>query len=294
MWQPVTLPYRSENAPLLPTANEIRRCRQVLGERSAVKIVAVSEQVVVKFGGALDVSEGQALIYLEQHVPDVPAPRLHAMYYDCMQLFLVMERVPGVRLDTIWTSLTDIEKESITARLCRIFNSMKRAECPSPNFYGGLDGGSLRHYLFHKYASYEHLGPFYSEADLIASLVGNFRLRVEYHDRPDYKARFYEKHLSSVLRNHRPTLTHGDVQRQNSMVAKIPSDMNETGEQSFQITLLDWKRAGWYPDYWELFCTSSLFDMVYWEEDWCWLVERFLQVHPAEVVMMMMFDKDMR
>lgn len=34
--------------------------------------------------------------------------------------------------------------------------------------------------------------------------------------------------------------------------------------------------------------------MVYWEEDWCWLAERFLQVHPAEVVMMIMFDEDMR
>lgn len=199
-----------------------------------------------------------------------------------------------MRLDTIWTSLTDIEKESITAGLCRIFDTMNRAECPSPNFYEGLDGGSLRHYLFYKYACKDvHLGPFHSEDDFVAGLVGNFRLHVEYNDRPDYKARFYEKHLGSVLRNHRPTLTHGDVQRQNIMVAKVQSDSNGTGEQSFQITLVEWERAGWYPDYWEFFCTSSLFDMVYWEEDLCWLAELFLQVHPAEVAMMIMFDKDM-
>lgn len=168
------------------------------------------------------------------------------MYYDCMQLFLVMERAPGVRLDTIWTSLTDTEKEAITAGLCRIFDIMKRAECPSPNFYGGLDGGSLRHYLFHKYAGEGvYLGPFHSEAAVVAGLVGNFRLLVEDNNRPDYKVRFYEKHLGSVLRNHHPTLTHGDFQRQNIMVAKVPSESGETTEPSFQITLVDRERAGW-------------------------------------------------
>lgn len=55
-----------------------------------------------KIRGGVDDWEGQALVYLERYVPEVPAPRLYAMYYDSKQVFLIMQRVPGVPLDSIW------------------------------------------------------------------------------------------------------------------------------------------------------------------------------------------------
>lgn len=96
MWNPVPLPHKTDNVTItLPTTEEIRACSNVMYERHAASVVAVDGQVVVKFGGSIKEWEGQALIYLEKYVPEVPAPRLYAMYYDSEQLFLVMQRMPG-------------------------------------------------------------------------------------------------------------------------------------------------------------------------------------------------------
>ncbi|GES64845.1 phosphotransferase enzyme family protein [Aspergillus terreus] len=102
MWKAVAIPFQnSQPLPRLPTTDEIRACTNILWETSSSKIVAVNDDIVVKYGGGVDVWEGQALVYLERHVPGVPAPRLYAMYYDSKKVFLVMQCVPGVQLDSI-------------------------------------------------------------------------------------------------------------------------------------------------------------------------------------------------
>jgi hypothetical protein len=295
MWQPVALPFQSKNIPALPDVDEIRRCTEILKERSNSKVVAVNDKIIVKFGGGIETWEGQALLYLGREVPTIPAPRLYAMYQDAEETFLVMQRIPGVLLDTIWSSLSEVEKDSIVEQLRLVFQTMRAVECPWPDFLGSLDGGSVHHYLFYdQKGSATHLGPFHDEASFVARLAENFRALVERNGSLDYKVRFYEKHLPLTLRNHRSTLTHGDLQRQNIMVARRPSDTGAIGERSFDICLIDWEKAGWLPDFWEAFCASALFDLVYWEEDWCWLVDRFLHVSAPELALMLMFDKDMR
>ncbi|KAJ5154424.1 uncharacterized protein N7500_009863 [Penicillium coprophilum] len=210
MWEPVALPFQnSQPLPTLPTADEIRACTNVLFETHATKVVAVSENVVAKYGSYVNDWEGQALVYLERHVPEVPAPRLYAMYRDSKQLFLIMERVPGVWLDSIWSSLAQSEKDDIVAKLQIIFDAMRKVECPWPNFFGGMDGGGVHHYLFYsQHGDNKFLGPFSDEPAFVAGLVGNYRALVDRNNHPDYKARFYEKYLPRVLQGHRPTLTH--------------------------------------------------------------------------------------
>ncbi|RMJ24986.1 hypothetical protein PHISP_04149 [Aspergillus sp. HF37] len=207
------------------------------------------------------------------------------MYDDSNELFLVMHRAPGVQLDSIWPSLTESKKDDIIAKLRWSFDAMRQAECPWPDFFGGLDGV--------KKGDQKHLGPFYGEAAFVAGLAGNFRALTERNGRPDSKARFYETYLARVLQGHRPTLTHGNVQQKNIIVAENASHRNDQGERSFDIVLVDWENAGWYPEYWEFFCASSPFIFFYWEEDWCWRAQQFLQVWPAEMAMMRMIDKDL-
>jgi hypothetical protein len=293
MWNPVELPFKCDSSPPLPTVDEIRSCSDVIQRRSAKKVVAINDKVVAKFGGGIDVAEGQALIFLERHAPGVPAPKLHAMFRDGTEVFLIMERAPGLQLDAIWPSLTESEKSAVTSKLSQIFDSMRQVECPWPDFFGGLGGGSLRHYLFYSQkGDFTHLGPLHGNTDFVKSMVANFRALVERNGRADYKVRFYEEYLAQALGNFRPTLTHGDVQKKNIMVAEIEGGQ-ENGERTLEIVLVDWEAAGWYPDFWEFFCASSTFDFVYWEEDWCWCAKQFLQVRPAEFAMMRMFDKDM-
>ncbi|EGP89228.1 uncharacterized protein MYCGRDRAFT_70331 [Zymoseptoria tritici IPO323] len=293
MWEPVSLPFTNDTAPTLPTADEIRACTNVLCERLASKVVAVNDSIIVKFGGGVHVQEGQTLIYLERHVPDVPAPRLYAMYHDAEQLFLVMERVPGKQLDKVWPLLTEPEKDSVVTKLCRIFESMRQAECPWSDFFGGVDGGPVHHHLLYsqRKGDRKFLGPFHGEAAFVAGLTNNFRALMERNHRPDFKVRHFEAHLGNVLGSFRSTLTHSDLHKTNILVAEVS---NEGAERSFDVTLVDWEMAGWYPDFWEFFSISSNFDYVYWEEDWCWRAEQCLQVWPAKAAMLRMLDKDMR
>lgn len=279
--------------PNLPTTDEIRACTNVLWETMASKIVAPNDDIVVKYGGCINIWEGQALVYLERHVPAVPAPRLYAMYSDSEQVFLIMQRAPGVQLNSIWPSLAGSEKDDITAKLQLIFDAMRKAECPWPDFFGGLDGGGLSHYLFYsQHGDEKFLGPFSGESAFVAGLVGNYRALVERNHRPDYKALFYEKYLARVLQGHRPTLTHGDVQQRNIMVAENTSRPNNQGGRSFDIMLVDLENSGWFPDFWEFFCAS--YPLIFqWDEDWSWRVQEFVQVWPAEMAIMQLIDKDL-
>jgi hypothetical protein len=215
------------------------------------------------------------------------------MFRDADEVFLIMERAPGMQLDAVWPSLTETEKCSVTAKLGDIFDSLRQVECPWPDFFGGLGGGSLRHYLFYSQkGDCTHLGPFRGEAAFVGNMVVNFRALVERKGRADFKVRFYEEYLAQALGDFRPTLTHGDVQKKNIIIAEIEGGQGN-GERDFDFVLVDWEMAGWYPDFWEFFCASSTFDFVYWEEEWCWCAQQMLQVKPAELAMMRMFDKDM-
>ncbi|GLA53843.1 hypothetical protein AnigIFM63604_011147 [Aspergillus niger] len=294
MWKQVDLPFQnSEPLPPLPTTDEIRACTNVLWETTTSKVVTINDNIVVKYGGGINTWEGQALIYLERHVPEVPAPRLYAMYYEGKQLFLVMQRIPGVQLNTIWPSLTPSEKDGIIAKLQSIFDAMRKAECPWSDFFGGLDGGGVHHYLFYsQHGDHKFLGPFTSEPAFVAGLVGNYRALVERNNHPDYKARFYEKYLARVLQGHRPTLTHGDVQQKNIMVVEDTSCLNDQGGRSFDVVLVDWENAGWFPDFWEFFCASCPF-IFNWDEDWSWRVQEFVHVWPAEVAILQLIDRDL-
>ena len=295
MWNPVPLPYKTDNVTItLPTKEEIRAFSNVMYERHVASVVAVKDQVVVKSGGSIKEWEGQALIYLEKYVPDVPAPRLYAMYYDSEQLFLVMQRMPGERLDRLWPSLTDGEKTTVSEQLRRVFDCLRQAECPEPKFFGGLDGGAVHHYLFYSQkGDQEFLGPFRDEAAFVKGLTDNFRVLRERNGHPLFKVQFYERHLGQVLRGHRPVLTHGNLSKRNIVVAEKRSHSLNEGERSFDVALVDWEMAGWLPDYWEYFCASLSFNYLGWEDDWCWRTGQYLDVWLAEAAVMRMFDKDM-
>ncbi|GKZ27931.1 hypothetical protein AbraIFM66951_001461 [Aspergillus brasiliensis] len=217
MWKPVEIPFQnSQPLPTLPATDEIRACTNILWETMASKVVTVNDNILVEYGGCINTWEGQALVYLERHVPQVPAPRLYAMYYEGKQLFLIMQRVPGVQLDAIWPLLTSSEKDGILAKLQPDSDAMRRTECPWPDFFGGLDGGGVHHSLFYsQHGDQRFLRPSSCEPAFVAGLIGNHRAVVECNNHPDYKARFYEKYLARVLQGHRPTLTHGDVQQKN-------------------------------------------------------------------------------
>lgn len=116
---------------------------------------------------------------------------------------------------------------------------MRKAECPWPDSFGGLDGGGLPHYLFYsQHGDEKFLGPFSDEPTLVAAIVGNY---------PDYKARFYKKYIARVIQGHQPTLAHEDVQQKNIMVVENTSCPHDQDGRSFDVVLIDWENSGWFP-----------------------------------------------
>ncbi|KAM3422329.1 hypothetical protein BST61_g2688 [Cercospora zeina] len=295
-WTPVALPYFASTEPAitLPSAEEIRGCTDVLHERFRAKIVGVTDHVVAKFGGDVLEREGQALIYLERYVPKVPAPRLYAMYYHEEELFLVMQRAPGNQLERLWPSLTNLEKQFIATDLHDIFNELRKAVCPVPNYFGGLAGEGVNYHLFfsQKEDGRDFLGPFHGEAAFVEGLTSNFRASRERNGHPVFKVQLYEDHLSTALRGLCPVLTHGDVQRRNIMVAERQGDASEEGARRFTISLVDWEMAAWLPQFWEFYSASKEFNLTGIHDDWCWYVGKFLDVRLAEAAALTMFEKD--
>lgn len=252
----------------------------------------MNDKVVAKYGYDIIPPEGQALIYLERHVPEIPAPRLYAMYYDSDELFVVMQRVPGIALDRFWPSLTDGEKNSIVVQLQHIFACLRQVACPKPHWFGGLDGGPIRHYLFYSQRGEEgHLGPYCSGPAFVKGLTDNLRALREANDHPVLNAQFYEENLPQALAGICPILTHGDVQRKNIMVHEKGRDATKADRQ-FDITLIDWEMSGWLPEFWEYFSASTSFQYASWDDDWCLRVGHVMPVQLAETAVMRMFDKD--
>jgi hypothetical protein len=69
---------------------------------------------------------------------------------------------------------------------------------------------------------------------------------------PRMKADFYRRALPFIFRDHPPVFTHGDLQQKNILVRKVPcSGKGEETRFKYEIAILDWEFAGWYPSYWE-------------------------------------------
>ncbi|KAL2799240.1 hypothetical protein BJX66DRAFT_293413 [Aspergillus keveii] len=273
VWDPVALPYMSESlrSSPLPTTEEIRACTNILFELW-YKIVAINDQIVVKYYPCNRTYEGQVLLFLERHVPNIPVPRIYSMYRDpeTRETLLIMQRIPGESLETVWPSLTESEKDGIVGKLRETFENLHAVPCSKPDYYGGLDAGYLRHEFFLHNEDPDGpsgLGPFYGEESFVAGMTDSYRARMTKNGQPTHKALFYETYLPRVIKGHRPTLTHCNLKKQHIMVVEKKEQRNEKGERSLDVVLLNWGFAGWYPEFFEFLSAAELFFLVAWEDD---------------------------
>ena len=103
--------------------------------------------------------------------------------------------------------------------------------------------------------------------------------------RHSYRADFYSRNLDKVLQGHKPIFTHADLQRKNIVVKK-----SDDGTNHFEVGVVDWEFAGWYPNYWEYFTTSQAY---FWDDDWLYHVENVFSAWPRELAMMKMLYQDL-
>ncbi|WEW57726.1 hypothetical protein PRK78_003193 [Emydomyces testavorans] len=291
MWKPVQLPYFCDAGDLpapLPTQEQIKSSTTFLGDHIAQKIVRVGEHFVVKYGFGTNEIEGHNLLFVEQNLRTVvPAPRLYAMYRDTDgTLFLIMEFLPGQSLDTLWPAFSDFEKTHITSKLKVIFDGMRSLS--SPGFYGSVVGGCIPHHLFYTKPRDPNIsGPFGQESEVNNAIAAQLRRHATLNQTYSYKADFYERHLSHTLKDHPPVFTHSDVYRKNILIRKTSKHNDEKCD--YDLGLVDWGDAGWYPSYWEY---AISFVHFHWDDEWPARFEAFLQPYLAQAALVKMVYQD--
>ncbi|KKZ64204.1 hypothetical protein EMCG_01489 [[Emmonsia] crescens] len=283
----INLPYFAPNIPRpLPTNSEIEKAT-LLVKHNGYKVVKVGNEFVVKFGTAsqVDLLEGVNMLFVQQ-ATKVKVPQVYALYQDSESStnYIIMEFIKGDTLDTQWAQLTRCQKSEIATTLRQYFQELR--DLSSPGFFGSIGKNHLLHGIFWTPQPTPSInGPFDSESALNEALALKY---IEASDnRTTFKADFYRRSLSQVFRGHVPKFTHGDFQRKNIIIRRRP---NDTKTSQYEITLIDWETAGWYPSYWEYsiaMCASR------WDDDWDEWIAKILQPFDAQFPWLKMLYLDL-
>ncbi|KAF2107769.1 kinase-like domain-containing protein [Lophiotrema nucula] len=283
---PFLKPPRLLPAPLPSEADFLEATAVFKGDVSNHRVVAVGDHFVVKYGRAVEEAEGQTLLFLEQHsVKCLTAPKLYAMWrmHSTGHLCLVMERLPGENLETLWPKLAEQEKIAICSKLGAAIKHMRNLS--PPEYFGGVGRSRIPHHLFWEPGNDPTIcGPLDTESAFNAAFIK--KLAVVYASNPHLaasKIEYYERHLDSMLRNHMVTFSHSDLQRKNILVYTVGA--------SFEIAIVDWEVAGWYPSYWEF--AIEFATLEWWVDDWPKYLEQAIEPWPFEAAVFRMIYQDL-
>ncbi|KAJ5893611.1 hypothetical protein N7495_005302 [Penicillium taxi] len=273
-----TLPFYRQDDQLpgpLPTQFEIRTAKKLVPDFGG-SVVVVRDLYVVKYGTFLTDNEGFALLFIEDRL-SIPAPRLHAMYWEGGRLYIVMDYISGKTLGKVWPSLSKANKSSLIDELHAIFAHIR--SLPAPGFFGSIANGPVAHeYFYTQEGCREIEGPFENQAAfnkalaLFASDVGN-----------PWTAEFFLRHLhSSPLEGDKAVFTHGDLYRENILVKQV-NDIAAAIPEYQIAAIIDWETAGWYPAYWEY---AIIYPVFRWNDDWPAAVKAILSPWPEEALLL--------
>ena len=278
---PLIFSFLAPNIPrALPTYKEIEDSDTVLIAYGDRKVVRVGSHFVVKYGEGIDTTEGENMLYV-QRTTNVKVPKVYAIYTDSRsgKHGIIMEFMEGETLASIWPNLNVTQKMSITSKLKNFYDELH--QLPSPGYYGSLEKGPLLDDIFWTSEKIPTInGPFETENALNEAMAQKYL----YAGRTSYKADYYRRCLPHVFRDHHPTFAHADCQRKNIIIRRVAtresySMADQSIEDEFEVIIIDWEKAGWYPDYWDY---SMAICSQRWDDDWCLYVQEFLSPYHAE------------
>jgi hypothetical protein len=138
-----------------------------------------------------------------------------------------MEPIEGSTLDFEWGLLSTQQKDSISAQLRVHLNQIR--SIPSPGYYGSIGRRGLLDCIF--WTGDDACAPLDGPFDTEHALNEAMRSKFIYNDLSPAKAEFYRVAFPAVLQGHPPVFTHGDLQRKNIIIRRIPAVSPSTGAQ---------------------------------------------------------------
>jgi hypothetical protein len=189
---------------------------------------------VEKHGYGVNPSETIAMKQVEEHT-NVPTAKLLDSFFSGNEGQIVMTYIPGLNLEAAWPSMDDGRKAKICNSLWEMVAELRSVPRPpelSDHFLCLADGSPSPDVLIRNFE------------DTRNALATDDDVRTRIIERYQYfGGHQYAKILPDMLpRSTRSVFTHADIAPRNIIV-------NSEGEIA---ALLDWERAGWYPEYWEL------------------------------------------
>ena len=300
---PVPVPYFRESTELpdsLPSTEEILSLVDSIDQReTATNCVIVRDTYFVKFGLRVTENEGNTLLFLEKNLPEIPAPRLHAMYnMQPGRLVLIMDYIPGDDLSSVWESLSQQEKLSLTTEIGKYLREM-RILAPPPDFVGSIAGGPVPFRFFWTLEPKPIInGPFKSAADLGLALAEKSKDDWEFNNKIGWKTNWFRRNLPSAMSGN-IKLTHSDFHPGNIIVqlaitadssGGVDLDTSSEKERYCVRAIVDWETAGWYPEYWEYGINVALSP---WNMDWIEALEKMTGPFPLQAAMLHMVREDL-
>lgn len=209
----------------------------VLSNQGGAKVLLFDDELILKVGDRVLPSEEVAMKLVKEHT-DVPVPEVYLATYTASEARLAMSVTPGTPLKTVWDNLDDKTKRRVCSETWDIIAKLRCIPKPP----------ELQH-LFLCLADGSPCGQdplvagthcFSSPGPLINDDAVRARIYKCYYEA---NGRKYENELPSMLpRSTTSVFSHADIAPYNIMF----------DEKSLKITgIIDWERAGWYPDYWE-------------------------------------------
>ncbi|KAH0497209.1 hypothetical protein TgHK011_004535 [Trichoderma gracile] len=200
---------------------------EVLHSAYGRKVVNIADVIVRKKGDDLRPCEPETLQFIAEHTT-IPVPKVQDTdWQDGRLKCIVMDFVPGKRLDKIWGDLTSEQKLSIAHELHGYVRQLRSLR---GDYIGAIN---RRQAVFGKRSPIE-CGPFESEREWNAFILEDIVS----------SAPRMMRHLARycLSRKHQIVFTHGDLAPRNILI----------DEKTFKVAaILDWEEAGWYPEHWE-------------------------------------------
>lgn len=200
-----------------------------------VTVFRVSDAIALKVTtGKSAVREIRTLQYLEEHLPDFPAPRSHGLVQLGRYYLLFMTFMGSHSLKEVWPQLDDAQKRGISTQLDSLMPRLGSLSRPENTPFGNPADGKC---VDARRAVRTNQHPITSASEFEDFIFSGTK----------YATPSYIQFLRNLKIN-LPTqcvFTHGDLHPGNIIV-----DQGEDG--SWQIAgIVDWENSGFYPAHWE-------------------------------------------
>lgn len=204
--------------------NETNDQQTILHSLYSRTVTRVGNNRVVKSGNIRS-HEAPTLQFIAANTT-IPVPKVHDVQWENGKVVaIVMDYMPGKRLDEAWDTLDSDQKHAIASELHSYINQLRDLK---GDYIGAIDRGKV---VIGQIASIEG-GPFDSEKQFNEFILGDI-----VKSAPDI-LRHYAKF--ALMDDHEIVFTHADFAPRNILV-----------EGGRVTAILDWEYAGWYPEHWE-------------------------------------------